>query len=120
MEQNIYIKVKDSKNNWNIWQLVNELDNTYEIHSRATSAFVEKEYCFCEAGSPLLYYNNGDMTIDINKSSIEVESELEYQKLTRHKNKCINPYARVEQRNLDFGYLEDLGEEEKWEHMKRG
>jgi hypothetical protein len=115
MEQNFYIRVKDSNNNWNIWQVVDEFEVDgqlkYEIHSRTTCAFLEKEFCFCECGSILLCYKNGDRAIDINKSNIEFETNRQHQEFKRELNKNINPFKIFDK--VDFGYLEDM-EEGDW------
>ena len=123
MKQTMYIQVKDSQNNWNIWQVIDELEVdgqlTYEIHRSTTVAFIEKEDCFCEAGSPLLYYKNGNRVIDIQRDNAEYETEEEHKEWKRKQNRCINPFVRVERMGLDFGYLEDMSEKEKWEHLQR-
>lgn len=120
MGQNIYIKVKSSYGNWNIWEITEKIligDYCfYKIQSRTTIALVEAKYCFCEYGSPLLYYDNGDETVDVESSNIEVETIAEYRKWKKQQNININPFAILDE--LDFGYLEDLSEEEKWDHLK--
>ena len=77
-----YVIVKDSKGCRNVWELkdcfnVNGED-TYEIHSRTTTAFVEKDLCVNKQGSSLFHYNS-DRTIDINDSNIEIEKWSDYE-----------------------------------------
>ncbi len=123
MEQNYYIRVKDSHGKWNIWQIIDEIElneeSMFVIHSRTTIAFINKDYCFCEYGSSLLCYDNGDDYIDVEESDIEYETKKEYQKWLKNQNKNINPFVKIENYELDFGYLEDMSEEEKWEHLQR-
>jgi len=123
MEQNYYIRVKDSHGKWNIWQIIDEIElnekSMFVIRSRTTIAFINKDYCFCEYGSSLLYYDNGDDCIDVEESNIEYETKKEYQKWLKNQNKNINPFVKIENYELDFGYLEDMSEEEKWEHLQR-
>ena len=71
-----------------------------------TIATIEKEFCFCEYGSALLTYENGDRFIDIGKSEIEVESKKEYRKWKIAQNKNINPFRTYDE--IDLGYLEDM------------
>lgn len=123
MEQSYCIKVKDNQGRWNIWQVIDEVElneeSMFVIRSRTTIAFINKDYCFCEYGSSLLYYDNGDDCIDVEESNIEYENKKEYQKWLKNQNKNINPFVKIENYELDFGYLEDMSEEEKWEHLKR-
>lgn len=103
-----YIIVKDSSNKQNIWEVIDCLNvngqDTYEIHTRTTTAFVEKDLCIVKKGSTLLYYNS-DRTIDIDDSNIELESEGEYIDWLMNQKKNINPFEKLDK--TDLGYMED-------------
>jgi hypothetical protein len=95
--------------NKNLWKITNEIvvqgeSSIYEIHSRSTTAFIEKELCFVKYGSSLLYYENKDRIIDIDDSDIEIESQEEYEEWVMKQGKNINPFRKLDK--VDLGYLE--------------
>lgn len=112
MSLHMFVKVKDNKGegNYNIWLIKQEIQidniNVYEIHSRTTVAFIEKELCFIDKDSCILCYENNDRRIDIWDSEIDIESEEEYEEFLEKELENINPFRVYEE--VDIGkYDED-------------
>lgn len=117
MVQRVYIKVRDCKNNYNVWRIIEEVviagTEMFKIHSRDTYAYIEKSHCFCECGSTLLYYEKGDCAIDIADSNVEIETKKERRQWKIEQSRNINPFKVFDK--VDFGYMEDVLREGDWD-----
>lgn len=72
---NKYIYIKDSNGNTNLWTIFGEISGKYRVMSRNTTGFINKDKCFNKKGYGALFTNE---VLDIEDSSIEIESEEEY------------------------------------------